>query len=542
MIWFPLLIWTCFATAIYLSLRGVQSLDPRFQYNLRLALIGSFPIGLLASQVIQSQPESAITLSKSLPQVIVVDNPLVSSTTSNLTTTATSPAIVWGDPVLWIGLITTVLLSIGIGQLVKLFWSHYRIASFARRLNSHRLTDFSKPVKLLRKTRLAFSKETIIPFTFGWIRPTIVIPQTLKQNPEKVRMVIRHELMHIQRSDFLINSLVAVMKSLLWFHPLIHRIDNELKEYRELCCDADVLADSSVSSRQYARLLLELARKKKFSSPAIISMSVQQSKLKKRIKIMKNRPFNRLPAAVPVISSIVLLIFLSAVIGCSQLRSANQFPLVQSAGISWDDARISAFSSQPDDKLYTSPQQSSPNEQPNSGNPDQTPVSALNPARSENMENDRNDSGTSPLPKLTKDFQQCVRYPEAARKAGIEGLVILDFTVNEEGWAEDITVRRGVADFIDNEAKRCLDLSAFEPAIKNGQSVRAEVSLPVIFRLSGGDREQSYQAEVDSLLEEANLQNAINPIYVIGYGKVDNPSSNLPKVRLAPLNKSGNNE
>lgn len=80
-------------------------------------------------------------------------------------------------------------------------------------------------------------------------------------------------------------------------------------------------------------------------------------------------------------------------------------------------------------------------------------------------------------------LQQCVKYPEMARKAGIEGRVIVQFIVNEDGNVEEPRVVRGIGGGADEEALRCVKQSTFEPGRQRGNPVRVQYSLPVVFKL-----------------------------------------------------------
>lgn len=90
------------------------------------------------------------------------------------------------------------------------------------------------------------------------------------------------------------------------------------------------------------------------------------------------------------------------------------------------------------------------------------------------------------MPKLKgglAKLQQCVDYPEMARKAGIEGRVIVQFIVNEKGEVENPKVVRGIGGGTDEEALRCVRQAEFVPGRQRGEPVRVQYSLPVVFRL-----------------------------------------------------------
>lgn len=80
-------------------------------------------------------------------------------------------------------------------------------------------------------------------------------------------------------------------------------------------------------------------------------------------------------------------------------------------------------------------------------------------------------------------LQKRIRYPEKARKAGIEGRVIVQFIVNKEGRVEDPHVVRGIGGGCDEEALRAVSQSIFRPGRQRGEPVRVQYSLPVLFKL-----------------------------------------------------------
>lgn len=81
------------------------------------------------------------------------------------------------------------------------------------------------------------------------------------------------------------------------------------------------------------------------------------------------------------------------------------------------------------------------------------------------------------------DLQQKINYPDMARKAGIEGRVIIQFIVNEQGQVEDPKVIRGIGGGCDEEALRVVKEAEFEPGRQRGNPVRVQYSLPITFQL-----------------------------------------------------------
>jgi len=80
-----------------------------------------------------------------------------------------------------------------------------------------------------------------------------------------------------------------------------------------------------------------------------------------------------------------------------------------------------------------------------------------------------------------------VRYPEMARRAGIEGRVFVQFVVNEEGNVEDAEVVRGIGGGADEEALRVVRQAKFKPGVQRGKPVRVKYSLPIMFSLGNDE-------------------------------------------------------
>lgn len=83
-------------------------------------------------------------------------------------------------------------------------------------------------------------------------------------------------------------------------------------------------------------------------------------------------------------------------------------------------------------------------------------------------------------------IMQQVRYPDLARKAGIEGRVTVQYVVDENGDVQDPVVVRGIGGGCDEEAMRVVGLAKFEPGKQRGRAVKVRMSTSVNFRLTSG--------------------------------------------------------
>jgi len=84
-------------------------------------------------------------------------------------------------------------------------------------------------------------------------------------------------------------------------------------------------------------------------------------------------------------------------------------------------------------------------------------------------------------PKLIKLFKPI--YPEIARQAGVEGMVILKIQIDEEGKVVNAIVLQGLGAGCDEAAIAAAMQCRFTPAMQRDKPVKVWISYPVRFRL-----------------------------------------------------------
>ncbi len=80
-------------------------------------------------------------------------------------------------------------------------------------------------------------------------------------------------------------------------------------------------------------------------------------------------------------------------------------------------------------------------------------------------------------------LQNNLVYPEEARRQGIEGMVILEILINENGEVEDTRVVESLSADCDIAAVSAIQKTKWEPAEKEGKSIKTWAGVPVIFRI-----------------------------------------------------------
>ena len=82
-----------------------------------------------------------------------------------------------------------------------------------------------------------------------------------------------------------------------------------------------------------------------------------------------------------------------------------------------------------------------------------------------------------------KALQKKIRYPLQAKALGVQGVVYVQFIVNEEGKVEKPIIIKKLGAGCDEEALRVLKKVKFTPGYDKGKAVKVRFTLPVRFML-----------------------------------------------------------
>jgi len=82
-----------------------------------------------------------------------------------------------------------------------------------------------------------------------------------------------------------------------------------------------------------------------------------------------------------------------------------------------------------------------------------------------------------------EQLYKVIEYPEIARQAGMEGMVIVEFIVMPDGTPNQPIVRRTAGEVLDRAAVEAVMKLRFTPGRQRGKPVMVRFSIPVRFRL-----------------------------------------------------------
>lgn len=135
------------------------------------------------------------------------------------------------------------------------------------------------------KIHIWISHHIEVPATIGFIKPVILIPFASINNltTHQLEAIILHELCHIKRNDYLVNLLVSVIETLLFFNPFVAIFIKTIKRERENCCD-DFVLQYRYDPHSYASALLRLEQSRKENVQLALGAVSGKKQLLSRIK------------------------------------------------------------------------------------------------------------------------------------------------------------------------------------------------------------------------------------------------------------------
>ncbi len=143
--------------------------------------------------------------------------------------------------VVWAVGMMTVLISVAVGQI--------RLSRFSRSAQLLRNTDWvvqldeaRETLGLWRAVNLWQSSGSVMPLTWGWWRPVVLL----------------HELAHVKRWDCPTQIIASLACALYWFNPLVWLAARQMCVERERACD-DLVLSGGCRPSDYASHLVEIA-------------------------------------------------------------------------------------------------------------------------------------------------------------------------------------------------------------------------------------------------------------------------------------------
>jgi len=237
--------------------------------------------------------------------------------------------------------------------------------------------------------------------------------------------ILNHELIHAQRLhslDLLIINLVQIM---FWFNPILLFYKNELIQLHEF--EADARSVNNSEEDLYCSLLAKVALQ---SSGFALANHFTQSFTLKRILMIKSNSKTPVWKIFTLIPCTILFLFF---IGCHSPSKVQ--------------------SSTSTEKVFT--------------------------------EVDEMPEYPGGWEEMYKYVAKNLSYPKSAREKKIEGKVFIQFIVEKDGTISSAAIKKGFNNECDEAALKIIKLlsAKWTPGKKSGETVRTEISVPIIFKI-----------------------------------------------------------
>lgn len=288
------------------------------------------------------------------------------------------------------------------------------------------------------RVRLLVSDRVPSPVTFGWRRPTVLVPPAFETLPESHQVCIGcHELLHVRRRDWLAVVAEQLLRAVLWFHPAVVVLLGRIELAREQLVDREVVTITG-DRRAYLDALVSMARRQQPRAPAPALFLLKRNDLRERVALLarevrmsKQRVLAAAAAAI-------------AIVAAAGVSAAVLFPLTNAAGGAANAAAATAGEE------------------------------VRHPIRYEP------DSGITE-PKILHKVAPV--YPEEARKNRIQGKVVSEALIDRHGDVVDVKVIETADEIFNQPTIDAITQWTFEPATKDGEPVDVIYTLTVKYAL-----------------------------------------------------------
>lgn len=286
--------------------------------------------------------------------------------------------------------------------------------------------------------------------------------------PAEWQAVRNHEYAHIRQGHSLDLLLLEIIGIFCWWCPLWYGYNRALRNVHEYLADEAVIRQ--LPTRDYGQLLIRQCLSQ--PAPALAHGLRHHSQLKNRIAMMTKISSSRM-ALAKYFALLPLLGFLT--VACSQTEPVEMTQAQAEKYKPTGQVIDTVTTYDPDTYNETTEYITSDLYQ----EVEQMPVFGSCPdLKGEELEK-------CSLNNLMQFLISNMKYPEEAKKAKVEGMVVANFVIFTSGQVGNVQIKKSVSPECDAEVVRLIKMMPnWSPGYHDGKAVNVEFSLPVKFRLN----------------------------------------------------------
>jgi carboxyl-terminal processing protease len=166
-----------------------------------------------------------------------------------------------------------------------------------------------------RPIQLLTSAHRLMPMTWGLWKPCILLPVEAENwSPERLRVVLHHELAHVARRDCFWQSVAQLARAMYWFNPLVWLAERQLRIEQERACD-DLVLSRGFNPPDYADHLLAVSAGCSRISACTSALAMSHSSnLENRLMAILNPSLNRRPLSGSVTRNMAIVTIAATVL------------------------------------------------------------------------------------------------------------------------------------------------------------------------------------------------------------------------------------
>ena len=168
-----------------------------------------------------------------------------------------------------------------------------------------------------------------VPMVIGWLRPVVLVPTSTLGGltPTQLESVLAHELAHVRRRDYLVNLVQSTVEGLLFFHPAVWKVSEQIRVERENCCD-DLAVSVCGDAYVYACALTRIEELRTSSSR--LTLAIDSGSISARVRRLLALPSPAKPSGRSLIGALILTLASGVSAGMSLLPDGPR-PMLQLA-------------------------------------------------------------------------------------------------------------------------------------------------------------------------------------------------------------------
>ena len=196
---------------------------------------------------------------------------------------ALEPALPW-VVLVWFGGVVALSLRLASGWLVTRQLGRVGTSSVPDACREA-VARLAARLRVSRPVRVLESAVVQVPAVIGWLRPVILLPASALTGltPLQLDALLAHELAHVRRYDYLVNVIQSVIETLLFYHPAVWWVSQQVREEREHCCD-DLAVAVCGDAHFYATALLGMERLRAATPAFALAAAGRGGSLRDRIR------------------------------------------------------------------------------------------------------------------------------------------------------------------------------------------------------------------------------------------------------------------